>query len=126
MDVLLAYSYPCVTHLYNKSLIVLLDLYSDSSFESKLRRIPYQIEEDLLQPLLVGLYGLRNWDIHDCVQIEAFLRHLEMHDLTNFIDCYSDVKFGRVDLKFTIFYTTEIQGIFYNVLKVQGGVIDNL
>ena len=51
---------------------------------------------------------------------------LEIHDLNDLIENFSDVESGKVDFKFFVFYSTHVQSIFNHILKMVGWIQDNL
>lgn len=51
---------------------------------------------------------------------------LELHDVVDLIDNFSDCKWCHVDLKLVILEAGDVQGITNDVLQMNGAVVDNL
>jgi len=46
-----------------------------------------------------------------------------MHNLTNFLDGFADIKLRVLDLKFSIFNTAKIKSVLHYILQVQRCIV---
>jgi len=47
-----------------------------------------------------------------------------MHNLTNFLDGFADIKLRVLDLKFSIFNTAKIKSVLHYILQVQRCIVN--
>ena len=78
------------------------------AFKCEFRGISNQVEQYLLEPLFIWIYSFWDCQIHDGVQVQSFLRNLEVHYLADFLNRSSDVKLSELHFELSIFYAAQI------------------
>jgi hypothetical protein len=108
LSVILTNSNSSVLDTDFKFSIVERDIDRNAAFKCEFRGISYQVEQYLLESLFIWHNSFWDCQIHYVVQVQSFLRNLEVHYLTDFLDRSSDVKLSEMHFELSIFYAAQI------------------